>query len=493
MNDHPDEAVWLVDALAAEPTVQSGLFRVESTELIESKGFHIGEAVLRFVYLDIQGKPKEAQARLLLRRDMVESAQKIPLAFFAHYELLQPDCVPVCEKGWAVLTPHSNAELFMGNSDNLNLALLEWARRLPFVDRAHLLIEGASAGGYMTLTMASELFPVAAAVVDVPAVNLCYNIAYLAKNERLGLGAVTSTGDPLDFKDAPIPIFGAFTGGIPLATELYGDDFSSPAYRNLSPIRHLDRITCPVSLAASTADVLAPMPQISQRHFVPPDAGTFPEGFEMRLDALVSVPEMRRPLLDVLPEEKRTLYVHKISENTPDLDPMAVLTVTEGEAPGQPFDRPYDERKQWSIVILDEGPPTPRSAHYRYHYKHTTDSFKAHYQKAPLSREQLTLVKLQRLMERFTDKLSDLPVLRSDDGTGKPAHRLNFASLEQLDVVTGLLDYADQGPEFERRLQGLYEQLQEELKPWGPALEMSHLRNLARELRAAVAQVTGAA
>ena len=209
----------------------------------------------------------------------------------------------------------------------------------------------------------------------------------------------------------------------------------------------------------------------------------------MRLEVLASAPGTKKPFLEILPEESRSLYVHKVPEDTPEIDPAAAIGGKQKKAAGPPVDRPYDVSKQWSITIFDEGKPTSNSSHLRYSFDQNADSFKKHYQKAAFSREQLTLTKLERLMERFTGALSDLPPLRPDIGSVKSVHRLNFVPLEQLDVVTGLLDYADHGENFEQRLEGLYEQLPPGLKAWGPALDVSHLRNLCDELRAAAAQV----
>jgi len=484
------EASWLVDALNAEPTVQSGLFRVESTELIESDGHDIGQATIKFVYLDIDGEPKDAQSRLFVRRDTVDSGQKVPLPFFAHYELDPSAGASYCKKGWAALTPHLNGELPLGNSFNLDLALLQWARRLPFVDRTHLVIEGGSAGGYMALAMAAEMFPVAATVADAPILNWSYNLAYFDRNLKLAQGGIVPGEDPLTLLKAPIPCLAAVAQLAGPLEELFGKDVASPIYRDLSPVHYFDRITSPVSLTLSTADVLVPMPQLSTRHFIPPDAEAFPEGFEIRLQALASAPGTNRPLLEVLPAEKQAVYVHKIPENTPEIDLKAAATGKLGPAAGPPFDRPYDAHKQWSIVIFDEGKPTTQCTHVRYHFEQNADSFKANYQKAPLSPEQLNVSKLRRLMERFTGTLADSPPLRPDKGSAEPVHRLNFPELEQLDVVTGLLDYAFQGAQFETRLNELYPQLPTELQPWGPSLDMSNLRHLRQELAAAAVQVS---
>ena len=58
-------------------------------------------------------------------------------------------------------------------------------RAMPFVDDAHVVIGGGSAGGYMTLMLAAETFPLAGAAPDVPPVNWGYNAAYFFKQKDL--------------------------------------------------------------------------------------------------------------------------------------------------------------------------------------------------------------------------------------------------------------------------------------------------------------------
>ena len=69
-----------------------------------------------------------------------------------------------------------------------------------------------------------------------------------------------------------------------------------------------------------------------------------------------------------------------------------------------------------------------------------------------LSPSTLTAAKLERLLERYTGQRSALPTLAN----GRPANRLNFAGLEQRDVITGLLDYAAISPAHAQRLDELY-------------------------------------
>ena len=63
-------------------------------------------------------------------------------------------------------------------------AMLQWVRRLDCVDRMRLQIGGASAGGYMTLAIGSEVFPLSALVSELPAVNWAYGIEYTREDSK---------------------------------------------------------------------------------------------------------------------------------------------------------------------------------------------------------------------------------------------------------------------------------------------------------------------
>jgi hypothetical protein len=96
----------------------------------------------------------------------------------------------------------------------------------------------------------------------------------------------------------------------------------------------------------------------------------------------------------------------------------------------------------------------------------------------PLPAGGLVAPKLDRLMQRYAGELEGLPRLAS----GEPANRLNFLPLERLDVVAGLIAFAESGPEHLARLASLYAECPR--KPLGPAIDLDELRRLRDELRA---------
>jgi len=127
-------------------------------------------------------------------------------------------------------------------------------------------------------------------------------------------------------------------------------------------------------------------------------------------------------------------------------------------------------------VILNEGAPLPYIGHSRYYWNTNPRSFVSHYKIQKSQVEQLNSAKLQRLLERYMGKLSDVAILAN----GKPANRLNYKKLEQLDVLAGLLDFAALSPEHAKRVKDLYRV--SVLKPFGKTLDFKKLKKLQSEI-----------
>ena len=78
--------------------------------------------------------------------------------------------------------------------------------------------------------------------------------------------------------------------------------------------------------------------------------------------------------------------------------------------------------------------------------------------------------KLERLMQRYSLHLEDMPLLKE----GKPANRLNFALLEKRDVLQGLLDYATISNQHQAQLIKIYATIK--TKPFGDVLSLENIR-----------------
>ncbi len=422
-------------------------------------------------YLDVHGEPKMGQGRLMVRRQEVESGQPLPAFCHVHYELGLAGAKKWCEEGWAVFTGHYAPkdkggyplELCIGDSNNLARALIQWVRRLPFIDRTRLHLDGGSAGGYMALAMSADMFPVTSTTANLPVVNWAYNFGYFEANKACAkYGEVT-------WKDSPLPLMSMVTKLADQAYEVFGHDLSVDAWYLVSPIAYLDRIANPASVICSTGDMLVPHAQMTRRFPRPFDPGLFPECYTRDFDAVTHAARARRRFDEVIPKEKLDVRLVPKHEGLPEFTRAQIMGEEPPAKAPSPVDRPWSHEKQWSLVVLDEGPPLPFCGHMRHLWPFPPNSFVEMYRQATPAPSILNQPKLERLMERYAGRMRDLPLLA--DGTC--TNRLNFEPLEQLDVVTGLLDYAGLGEVHTKRLKKLYKACLE--KPFGGRLTLREL------------------
>src|SRR5262249_42059405 len=136
-----------------------------------------------------------------------------------------------------------------------------------------VIIGGGSAGGWATLMLAAETFPLAGAGADVPPVNWGYNGAYFFKQ--------LDRGGPSNGSAPKVPAMYGVGTMLNQCVSIYGSDFDDQPWFADSPIAHVATITCPVSVYWSTADVLVPINQIGERWVQPFAKSKFPDGFSM--------------------------------------------------------------------------------------------------------------------------------------------------------------------------------------------------------------------
>jgi hypothetical protein len=455
---------------------------VTVVETVEEGDF--GYVTVNVPYRDVYDRLKMGQARLVLRRREVESGDLIPALCHVHYERSTDSAKGSCRNGWAVATAHYGdpkngkypLEAFVGDSYNLAKAMIQWVRRLPFIDRQRLHIEGGSAGGYMALAMSAEMFPVTSTTADVPVVNMAYNLNYIEANKPV-------SKYPIDLKDSPLPVLCAVTMLADWCRKTFDHPYDADTWYYLSPVAYLDRITSPTHIVCATGDMLVPHCQMTAKVPRPFDPATFPEGYVRDFDSLTLCDKARVRFDDLIPEED--LFVHLLPMPEEGLHQITLGNIlkTEEEPPGPPgIDRPWDPEKQWNVVYLDEGPPLPHSGHARYKWSTGPDSFLAHYQDAKPSVDLLTAPKLERLLRRYTGDMNEKALVT--DGT--PVHRRNSDTLERLDVVQGLLDYADFGFKYRRQLRRLYKECP--VQPFGGSLRVRELERERRALKEALAR-----
>jgi len=268
---------------------------------------------------------------------------------------------------------------------------------------------------------------------------------------------------------------------VPGCYGLFGSDLRTDAWYYVSPISFVDAIACPVLVQVATGDMLVPHGQATKRFPRPFDPDLFPAGYQRDFETLTLNPKARRTLEDALGDKKVAFHRVRLPEGIYEFSRAAILGQESPPEEGpEAIDRPWDKDAQWNIAVYDEGPPLPHSAHSRYDWRCSPDSFVAAHQKAERPVGLLTPGKLERLMERYTGQYEHQPVMA--DGT--PANRLNYPILEQLDVVTGLLDYAASGPAHAERLAEIYANGRR--KPFGKKVDLDDLRVRREQLEEAL-------
>ena len=460
-------AVSVKDLLPVESGFEGAVTAIQCEE---QDGYVIYTATLP--YLGIKGDTKTGQARLIVKRTDLESNKPLPIFFHAHYEKDLNGAKHWCDRGWAVATAHYSdkfpADVSPGDGFNLAHAILQWTRRVPFLDRSRLNIDGGSQGGYMALIMSADFFPVTATTADCPVLNWAYNFSYIDANKE------ASQFKKVAAQKSPLPFVSVVTDLAVQGIKVFGPDFASDTWYTISPISCLDQIANPVMVVCATGDMLVPMEQMtrSSRYLRPYDPAQFPPGYQRDFDTLTRCAKARKTFDELVPKRAVKYLLIPLQANSYEPDPAIFFDNTiKPPAIGPSYlDRPWSPKHQWSICVLDEGPPGPKAGHMRYAWVTGPEGFVDAHLNQPPSPAILNAAKLLHLMERYTGKLSTLPTLAD----GKQGNRLNFATVEQRDVVTGLLDYAAMGTKHTARLKKLYKACP--LHPFGAVLDLEVLK-----------------
>jgi len=411
--------------------------RFEESALLPGMLKPVAKALVSFTYRGMNGSDKEAKGALYLPAELQKDATaRWPLYFVAGYEADDNACSALVRRGFVVFSPRALEANPLIRTANPDIARLHMARALPFVDDARVVIGGSSAGGYMTLMLAAETFPLAGAAPDVPPVNWGYNAAYFFKQkDRIG----PTTGNP-----APrVPVLYGVGLMLKGASPVYGDDYGDATWFAHSPVAHVPTITCPVQAYWTTADVLVPMDQVGSKWVKPFEQSKFPEGFTMDPHKLTETKEGRTRLVDVLNEKDYEVFELAV--------PKGAVRTGAPAGPGGPpaAELPVSATRQWSIAILDEGPPEPQVGHTKYAVTWKRDKFLDQCQAAKIAPTQLTPAKLERLMDRYAGK----------EWLPSRLKHLDDAASEKADVLRGLKTYVAGSAENAKRFAELYEKL----------------------------------
>lgn len=431
---------------------------------IEASPFDVGgdcggQVTCRFIYPEVDGTIQTASAKFFIPPALKKRPdRRVPLLHMAGYEIDESDAAEFLKEGIVVSTVHGSSINPLSRGPKLEWALMHAMRRLPFIDDTRVFAKGISAGANMALLLAAETFPMACALPNVPLLNWSYNLAYFIQTFPLATSSRNGSGEHW------VPILAKSEGLPEQAAIRFGANPEDPAYFELSPVRITEYITAPVAAFFSTGDVLAPVDQISPELNRPFDASAFPEGLMRDMALVLSRPDRRVRLFDVLPEDRRELLMMTVPNH------IKLKTAGGHDDMGAPLELPFSRTRQWSIVVAEEGGPEPAFGHFKHEIAPDFTAFRRWAFERGIQAEQLTPPKLTWLMKRFAGVQPLEFVINPIQKPAHPCHLLDFPQAERADVLRGLMTYARTSDAAARRMADLYASLPANLKAFGETL-----------------------
>lgn len=320
----------------------------------------------------------------------------------------------------------------IGRGLKLDEALVRAACALPYVDDAKVAITGGSAAGYMTMMMSAATFPLVGSFPMVPPVNLNYGRAVWSHNSD-GIRALRDDGVTNVMKHPGSDGI----SGLWIALIAWHD--TPGKMWRWSPLAHLDKISCPVVLHATSADALVPI-----GHFGGPEdflrkayAGA-PTVHPIDPDVVGADEFGHRTLVDMLPPDEFELHMLDVPEDTP------LLLDLENPPPSLKLSVPL-RQKRWMVILLDEGGPTPDVGHFKHSVVVDVIPLLLQCMETGVTPDQLTKAKLELLADRWLG--------RDWIETGGPRDLTDEELAdERADVRRGLATFAALSPDHAERL-----------------------------------------
>lgn len=437
--------------------LQHRLSRVDAGEM-PVQGKVGGWVIVRFVYPGLDGRDEGGQARIFLPPRLRDNPDaRVGLVHNAGYELDEPNAAGLLAAGYAVSTPHADPRNPLGRGVNQDRAILHAVRSLPFVDPRRVSVQGGSAGGWMTLMLAADAFPLVWAMPDVPPIHWGYNGAYIAEHKEMA-------GPPPGGSQPRLPVLAAVVPIAEQSLEYYGVPFDSLTYLAVSPLAHLDTITAPTLAVFSTADILVPIDQVDTKLVQKIDRAKFPAGFSTALTDRFPGVHGRRTLLSALAASRVELFRLRLP------DECRVASWGQQAPAAKPVRLPFSRDRIWSVVVIDEGPIEPQDGHFKYQFALDHEPFRHWAEEQGLKPEQLTLPKLERLMKRMLGQPWRTVMVRPAGAEREIAgNQLDYPEAERADVLLGLRAFSADDA-CARQLGQVYRALPGKLKLLGPRL-----------------------
>ncbi len=465
---------WLASRFphTGEPDRSTHRLRRLAAEEIDVNGSVAGVVTVELSFPGVDGKPQAGKARVFLPPVLREAPSgRVPLIHNAGYELDENGARGLLARGYAVSTPHAHPLNPLGRGVNLDRAIMHAVRALPCIDPLRVSIQGGSAGGWMTLMLTADAFPLVWSAPAVPPIHWGYNAAYIS--DQRGLAE-----PPAGSQVSPLPVLRQVVGIADQARNTFGMTWDSPTFLANSPLAHLDTITAPVQVTFSTADMLVPIDQVGRQLVWPREAGSFPPAFSTQVANRFPAVHGNRTLLPALPRGSYKVFVIPAPPGLALAKPGAPAPA----APAKPVAVPFSSEHVWSIAILDEGPCEPWVGHFKYNWPLDQEPFKKQAEARGVRPEQLTPLKLQRLMMRLLgEEWRPFKIRPGNQGPELPGVTLDYPEAERRDVLLGLTAFAAEDARA-LRLARLYESLPPRLRTLGKSLGDGTAADVRRRL-----------
>ncbi|MEN6627786.1 MAG: class I SAM-dependent methyltransferase [Candidatus Sumerlaeia bacterium] len=438
--------------------------------MIDIDGRRAGLVICNFIYPEVDGSIQTGAVKFFLPIALKEHpVRRVPLLHNAGYEIGDDEALDYVGEGLAVSTVHNHPLNVLSRGPKLEWALMHAVRRLPFVDDARVMVKGICTGGNQAILSAVETFPLLCAMPIVPLVNVTYNFSYLEENMTLATSCRSGSNRPW------LPSVAAQAALLEQAAQRFGDDWEAPAYFELSPARLVEYVTAPVLTVFCTADLNVPMDQVAIEWTRPYDAADFPGCFTRDMSAVVAHPGRRVRLLDVVPSGDRDIFTVLVPER------FKRRRLGESDFTGEPLEMPFSRSRQWSVAIVDEGPPEPRYCHFKHRIQPDFAPFRQWADGVGIQAEQLTGRKLEWLMKRWMGVQPLDFMVNPGQGSPHACNLLDFPQAERADVLRGLITYA-RNDAAALRLADVYAALPAHWKAMGESLGEGSADSVRRAL-----------
>lgn len=465
----PDWLARLFPHTGVPDHLEHRLRRVSAVEQTLN-GHTIATITVELSYPDMYGHDHTGQARIYLPPLLRDNPkQRVPLIHNAGYEIDEKQAAGLVARGYAVCTPHAEPVHPLCRNMNLDTAILHSVRGLSCIDPLRVSIQGGSAGGWMTLLLTADAFPLECSMPDVPLIHFGYNIAYLEENRAVAEAEK-------DGKKPNMPYLAAVSTITEQVRPFYGMPYESATYFGVSPLGHIDTITAPTLVTFSTADILVPIDQVGAKLVQKREGSLFPQGYSSSMSDRFPGIRGKRTLLQALSSRQYDLF--RVSP------PSTLPRIKFGEQPSYTTQlaMPFSKEKPWSILVIEEGAIEPSDAHAKYVWGLDHEPFRKWAGERGVTADQLTPAKLQRLMKRMQgEPWLPIRVRPKGEGEERAGNQLDYPEAERADVLLGLRAFASEDTRA-IHLGNLYARLPAKLKVLGRQLG----KGAAQEVRDAL-------